>query len=143
MKNLPAVPFSVFIADGSAAVRQALRWALEGLSDLEVVGEAADGVETVRRVREVSPDILLLEIGLAEQDGCAVARALKSDASCPLIVFLTIHSDTVSQCRCFEAGADGFLPKTSEWSTLVALIRRLLAERESTTGSILSHDETK
>lgn len=131
MKNPPAVPYTVFIADGSVAVRQALRWALEGLPDLQVVGEAGNGTDTLRGVQEHSPDIILLEMDLAEQDGCAVARSLKAAPRCPVILFLTVHSDAVSQRQCFDAGADGFLTKTAEWTTLVASIRGLLGENAS------------
>ncbi len=131
MKNPPSVPYKVLIVDGSATVRQALRWAMEGLLDLKIIGEASQGEEALRYAQEHAPDIVILETDLAERDGYSVARALKSRYPSPLILFLTIHSDAVSQKRCFEAGADNFLPKASGWTALVALVRRMLEQSGS------------
>ena len=126
MKDPPSAPYTVLIADGSATVRQALRWAMEGLPDLQIIGEASQGEEALQFIQDRSPDIVVLEIDLAERDGLAVARALKSRLPAPLVLFLTLHNDVLSQTRCFAAGADGFLPKAEGWAALIALMRQLL-----------------
>ena len=143
MKNPPSAPYTVLIVDGSATVRQALRWAMEGLPDLQIIGEASQGEEALRLAQEHSPDIVILEIDLAGRDGYTVARALKSRRPSPLVLFLALHSDAVSQTQCYAAGADGFLPKTSGWTALIALVRRLLEQSNSTKPDSEEHETDK
>jgi len=125
----PEPPHKILIVDDSPAVREALRWALEDVSDLAVVAEAGDGVQALEWATRLAPDVVILDIELPGADGYMVARSLKALPNPPLVIFLTIHSDQTSWRRSFEAGGDGFVEKGAGWLALIAQIRRLLADR--------------
>jgi len=123
--------YTILLVDDIPTVRQALRWAFEDTDDMVVVGEAGDGPEALERAAVLSPDAVLLDIELPGLDGYAVARALKSAESPPIVIFLTVHSDPLSRQRSAEAGGDAFVEKGSGWSTLVEQVRHSLVHRPS------------
>jgi DNA-binding NarL/FixJ family response regulator len=120
-------PYRILIVDDAAAVREAIRWALEDEPGLAVVGEAADGVEAVARVQELQPDIAILDVEMPSLDGFAATRRIKAMARPPLVILLTIHGDSASRRRGLEVGADGFVEKGIGWPAFIAEIRRSLA----------------
>lgn len=134
MEIQPA-PYRILLVDDVSAVREALRWAFEGMPDMKVVGEAADGVEALAYAAVLAPDVVILDIGLPHLDGFAVAQQLKQGKKVPLIVFLTVHGDAASRQQATAAGGDGFVEKGAGWPTLITQIRRLLAERHILPGS--------
>lgn len=115
----------VLIVDDMPAVREALRWVLEETTDLIVVGEAHDGVEALEMAARLRPDIVVLDIELPRLDGYAVTRMLKARAQPPLIIFLTVHSDTSSRQRGKDVGVDAFVEKGAGWARLLAQMRQL------------------
>jgi DNA-binding NarL/FixJ family response regulator len=121
--------YRVLIVDDIPEVREALRWVLENEVDLEVVEEAATGVEALTSATALAPDVVILDIELPALDGYAVARTLKASAHPAVVVFLTMHSDPLSRQRALEAGSDGFAEKGEGWPALIAEIRRALAAR--------------
>lgn len=126
--------YRVLIVDDAPAVRESLRWAFDDTPDLIVVGEAGDGIEAIDRAYELEPDVVILDIELPRLDGYAVARWLKHSARPPVVVFLTIHSDSISRRRGAEAGGDGFAEKGIGWSALIGQIRQALAGRRHPGG---------
>jgi DNA-binding NarL/FixJ family response regulator len=125
----PTHLYKVFIVDDIAAVREALRWIIEDEADLTVIGEAGDGLEAVRRVTELLPEVVILDVELPGLDGYAVARRLKVLPQPPAIVFLTVHGDALSRQRAFEAGGDAFAEKGRGWLTLIDQIHLALTAR--------------
>ncbi|MEM7347194.1 MAG: response regulator transcription factor, partial [Chloroflexota bacterium] len=107
------------------AVREALCWAFEDTVDLAVVGQANDGNQVLDQVVALAPDVVILDIELPGRDGYAVAQQLKRLPHPPIIVFLTVHTDSTAQQRCFEVGGDGFVEKGAGWPALIQQIRRL------------------
>lgn len=123
MMEIRTHPYRLLIVDDAPAVREALRWALEEAPDLEVVGEAGDGVEALERVTGLTPDMVILDVEMPRMDGYAVARTLKGMISPPVIIFLSVHADPASRQRAADAGGDAFVAKGSGWDTLVEQIR--------------------
>jgi DNA-binding NarL/FixJ family response regulator len=121
----------VLIVDDAPAVREALMWLLENESDLEVVGEAADGPQALQRANELEPDVVILDIELPHMDGYEVTRALKELPEPPLVILLSVHGDPLSRKRGAEAGSDGFIEKGADWPQLVAHVRQVLADRSA------------
>ena len=119
----------VLIVDDAPAVREALMWLLENESDLEVVGEAADGREALERANELDPDVVILDIELPHMDGYEVTRSLKQMPEPPLVFLLSVHGDSLSRKRGAEAGSDGFIEKGADWPQLVARVRQALVDR--------------
>ena len=83
----------LLIADDHAIVRRGLRSLIETQHDLEVVGEAADGLEIIRLAGLRKPDIVILDIGLPKLNGIDVAARLQKLDPQPWVIILTMHTD--------------------------------------------------
>src|SRR5579864_4587388 len=104
-------------------IRQGIRTLLEMDPGVSVVGEAADGDETVRQVQSVAVDVLLLDIRMPGRDGIAVLRALSADDALPPTIILTTFDDSDVVLDGIRAGARGFLLKDVSYPQLLAAIR--------------------
>ncbi len=115
----------VLIADDQAMVRAGFRMILEMQNDMEIVGEAADGVETITAVKKLKPDIVLMDIQMPGMDGLEATRRIvemHSDVPTKVLILTTFERDDYI----FEAlrtGACGFLLKNATPEDLVAGIR--------------------
>ncbi len=108
----------VLIADDHGVVRKGLRVLLES-EGMEVVGEAGDGREAVRMAEELSPDLVVMDIGMPNLNGIeATAQIVKKNARTGVII-LSMHSDETYVLRGLTAGAKGYLLKDSAESDLV------------------------
>lgn len=104
----------VLVADDQALVRAGFRKILEGDSEIEVVGEAADGEEAIDLARVVDPDIVLMDIRMPKLDGIAATRALlAANAQRPRVLVLTTFALEDYVYEALRAGASGFLVKDS------------------------------
>jgi DNA-binding NarL/FixJ family response regulator len=114
----------VLIVDDSAGVRQDLRTVLTLADDLQVVGEAADGLAAIRQAQALRPDVVLLDLGMPVLDGCEAARQIK--ATCPgcRVIALTVHDCETARERAFQAGMDDFVVKGAPVEALVQAIRQ-------------------
>jgi DNA-binding NarL/FixJ family response regulator len=114
----------VLIVDDSPQVRQELRTLLSLAGDIEVVGEAADGLEAVRLTATLQPQVILLDLQMPVMDGYQAARQIK--ALCPTcrVVALTVYGDPASRSQALQAGVDVFLVKGAPLETLVHAISK-------------------
>jgi DNA-binding NarL/FixJ family response regulator len=108
------VPIRILIADDHALVRSGLRALLRAEPDLEVVGEAGDGAETVRLAAELSPDLVLLDVSMPGESGIATARRLKEAHPELAVLFLTMHEEEALLQEALDAGAAGYVIKRAE-----------------------------
>jgi DNA-binding LytR/AlgR family response regulator len=99
---------TVLIADDEPVARQVLREHVEGIPQLEIAGEASTGKETLQRILELEPDVVLLDQQMPELDGLAVVRSLRG-ANTPLIIFVTAYERHALEA--FEVGAVDYLLK--------------------------------
>jgi two-component system response regulator NreC len=102
---------------------------LEGEEDVEIIGEAASAEEAIQRVHELSPDVVLMDIGLPDVSGIEAAKRIKEQSSGTEVVALTIHEDEEYFFKMMEAGAVGYVPKRAAPEELLTAIR-LAAEGE-------------
>jgi len=117
----------ILIADDQALVRGGLRMILDAQPDLEVVGEAVDGREALQQARELSPDLVLMDVRMPELDGLeATRRLLDRDPSAKVIVLTTFDLDDYVY-EAIRAGASGFLLKSAPPQQLIAGIRTVMA----------------
>lgn len=117
----------VFIADDQMLIRQGIRTLLEMDAQMSVVGEAADGEETLAGLRAGAVDVLLLDIRMPGKDGLDVLRALSADGALPPTLILTTFDDSDVVLEGIRAGARGFLLKDVSYERLLAAIRAIAA----------------
>ena len=116
---------SVLLADDQALVRAGFRALLDDQEDIEVVGEAEEGEEAIKVTRELSPDVVLMDIRMPGLDGLAATRAITADErlSSVRIVILTTFELDEYVFEALRAGASGFLVKDTEPRELVRAVR--------------------
>ncbi len=111
----------VLIADDQALVRRGFRMVLEIEPDLEIVGEAADGLEAVALTRELAPDVVLMDVRMPNVDGVEATRRLTTDDRCHAkVIMLTTFDMDDYVYDALQAGASGFLLKDIQPELLVA-----------------------
>lgn len=114
---------TVIIADDQQLVREGFRAILEGLQDIEVVGEASDGAEAVELTRTLDPDVILMDIRMPELDGLEATRRLVQAGSTSKILILTTFDLNEYVYEALKAGASGFLLKDVPRDQLVTAVR--------------------
>jgi DNA-binding NarL/FixJ family response regulator len=113
----------VLIADDQTLVRDGFRMILDAQDDIEVVGEAADGLEAVARSRELRPDIVLMDIRMPGRDGLEATRELLRESPETHVLILTTFDLNEYVYEAMKAGASGFLLKDVPRSQLIEGIR--------------------
>ncbi len=117
--------YRILITDDHMLFRQGLRHLLESELDLEVVGEARDGEEAVRRAHELQPDMVLMDIGMPGLASFEAVRRIRKDHPAVKILFLTMYDDEDYLAQCLEVGASGFVLKDTPAEQLIAAIREV------------------
>jgi len=115
----------VLIADDHPLVREALRQALDGEEDMEVVAEAADGEEAVKLASELRPDAAVMDIVMPRLNGIEATRKIKQTAPDMAILILTAYDDDEYVLGLLEAGAAGYLLKSARGRDLAGAIRAI------------------
>jgi len=116
------VSIRILIADDHAVVRSGLRALLGADPDLEFVGEAGDGAETLRLVETLQPDLVLLDITMPPVNGIETAKQLKEKHPELLILFLTMHEDEALLHEALRAGGAGYVIKRAEETVILQAI---------------------
>jgi DNA-binding NarL/FixJ family response regulator len=117
----------VLIADDHGLVRAGLRSLLSTEPDITVVGEAADGAETLELATRLQPDVVLADISMPAPDGIEVARRLKAEMACCRTLIVSMHEDPNMLRDALAAGAAGYLVKRAIEPELSRAIRTVAA----------------
>ncbi len=120
----------VLLADDHTVIRTGLRLVLEQEPDLVVVGEAADGRQAVELADSLSPDVVVMDLGMPNLNGIEASRRITESHPKIGIVVLSMHSDETYVLRALKAGARGYLLKDSASEDLVRAVRAV-SERKS------------
>jgi NarL family two-component system response regulator LiaR len=115
----------VLIADDHPLVREALRQALDGEGDMEIVAEAAEGEEAVKLASELKPDVAVMDIIMPKLNGIEATRKIKEIAPDIAILILTAYDDDEYVLGLLDAGAAGYLLKSARGRDLVGAIRAI------------------
>ncbi|MDO8567636.1 MAG: response regulator transcription factor [Dehalococcoidales bacterium] len=113
----------VLIADDHAIVREGIRLILAAKEDIEVVGEAADGLQAIEQVRKLTPDIVLMDIAMPGLGGLEATLEIVKISPASKILVLTQYDDREYIYRFLKAGAAGYVLKRAAGSDLVAAIQ--------------------
>ncbi|MFD0227157.1 response regulator [Streptomyces hirsutus] len=119
----------VVLADDQALVRAGFRALLDAQQDIEVTGEAPDGAEAVRLIRELRPDVVLMDIRMPVLDGLAATRRITGDAGLAdvKVVMLTTFELDEYVFEAIRSGASGFLVKDTEPDELLRAVRAVVS----------------
>ena len=116
----------IVIAEDHKILREGLKSLLRTIDDLEIVGEAADGLEAIRCVEAYHPELLLLDLSMPKMNGISVIRDIKSRFPETKILVLTIHESEDYILESFHSGLDGYCLKDANYSELLIAIRSVL-----------------
>jgi DNA-binding NarL/FixJ family response regulator len=120
---------TIVLADDHNVVRQGLRAILEAQRGLRVIGEAGNGLEALRLVERLRPNVLVLDLMIPELGGLEVTRQLKKRLPKSSVVILSMHSDKSYVLEALRNGAAGYVLKDSSADELIKAVREAAANR--------------
>src|SRR5579863_4300746 len=123
----------IFLTDDHTLFRQGIRTLLSADPDLEVVGEAANAFDSVTESRQLRPDIVLMDIGMAGMSSFEATRQIRKERPETKVIFLSMYDDEDYLSECVDMGANGYILKESPADQLLTAIREV-----SRGGSYLS-----
>jgi DNA-binding NarL/FixJ family response regulator len=116
---------TVFLAEDHIVVREGLKELINGEEDMEVIGEAGDGEETVRLVKELKPALVLMDIAMPGTNGIEATRHIKQSLPQTSVLVLTAYDNPEFIFAAIEAGAAGYLLKNARRNELVSAVRAI------------------
>lgn len=123
MNNPLSNRIRVLIVDDHQVVREGLASVLQSKGDIEVVGMAADGKEAVKKARELTPDVVLMDISMPNMNGVEATRRIKKENPQIRVVVLTMYADEEYIFDLVSAGAAGYLLKDADSAQIAKAIR--------------------
>lgn len=126
----------IVLADDHALVREGLKRIVADAPDFSVVGEAADGTEVMRAVRELEFDVLVLDLSMPGRSGMELIKLVKAEKPRLRILVLSMHQETQYAVRAIKSGASGYLTKESAPAQLGEAIRKIAGGGASISGDV-------
>ncbi len=120
MKNI-----RILIADDHSMVREGLKQLIELEDDIEVIEQTGDGRETIDKIKEMMPDVVLLDINMPIMNGLEVLEVIKQENLNVKVLILTIHNEIEYLYKAVEIGVNGYVLKDSESDVLIKAIRSI------------------
>ncbi|MGD9307885.1 MAG: response regulator transcription factor [Desulfosarcina sp.] len=117
----------IFIVEDHRLFREGLKSMLRGRGDVDIVGEAKDGLEAIKKIRKVRPDLVLLDLSMPKMGGISVLKEVKRESVDIRILVLTIHESDQYVQEAFEAGADGYCIKDASRQELMIAVDSVLS----------------
>lgn len=117
----------ILLVDDHQVLREGLRSLLERQPEMEVAGEAGDGHTALQLVRDLRPDIVIMDVNMQGMDGIDATRLIVRDYPETKVLALSMYLRKVFVCEMFKCGASGYLLKESAFAEIVAAIRTILA----------------
>ena len=115
----------ILLAEDHAIVREGLRAMIEKESDMEVVGEAEDGLKVVQQATELNPDVVIMDISMPGMNGIEATRQIKATMSNIKVLALSVHDKREYVLDMLDAGVSGYLLKDCVCSELIQAIHRV------------------
>ena len=122
MQKVSAKKIKILVADDHPVVRKGLQSCLARQDRLKIVGEASDGDEALKKTRELSPDVVLMDISMPGMNGLAVTEVLRKDHPDVKVLILSVHNNRDYVFRIIQAGAHGFVSKEAAPDELLRAI---------------------
>lgn len=120
----------VLLVDDHAVVRAGYRHLLQSVSDIQVVAEAGSGEDAYRIYGDLHPDVTVMDISMPGMGGLESLRRIRAQHPAARVLVFSMHDDAVFPARAIEAGARGYLSKSSPPEALVEAVRTIAAGRK-------------
>lgn len=137
-----AAPISILLVDDHALFRSGIRSLLQRHSEFRIVGEAQDGVEGVKRAKQLQPQVILLDLNMPGMSGVEAMQLMLQDCPDSAILMLTVSEDAEDLRAALRAGATGYLIKNIDADYLVRAIHRAangeMVVAEAMTGKLIA-----
>jgi two-component system response regulator NreC len=127
---------TLVLAEDHHIVRQGIRSLLEAEADLKVIGEVSDGLEAIRMVESLHPDILVLDLMMGGLNGLEVARQVGKQSPKTAIIILSMYNNEAYVLEALKAGAKGYVLKDSTADELVKAVREAVIGRHYLSASL-------
>ena len=121
----------VLIVDDSALVRERLVGMLSQFDQIEVIGEAQDGLEAIDSIWKLSPDVVILDIRMPKSNGIKVLENINKDGPSPIVIVLTNCAYAQYREQCIKAGAHFFFDKSTEFDKIPDVLNRLILRSDT------------
>lgn len=118
-------PIRVLLVDDHPVVRAGIEGILSSQTDIEVVGEASDGIEAIRLNQTLRPDVILMDLQMPAMDGVTAIKAIREQANPPHILVLTTYDTDADIVQAIQAGATGYLLKDTPREDFFAAVRQV------------------
>ncbi len=133
---------SVLLADDHALMREGLKQLLELEADIQVIGEAVDGFDALHQIRQIAPDVVLMDIRMPTVDGIAITRQITQEFPSIAVIMLTMHREEQQMLQAMRNGARGYLLKSASSQEVAQAIRTVsqggMFIESSLTGAIVN-----
>ncbi|MBT0664620.1 response regulator transcription factor [Geobacter pelophilus] len=123
----------ILLVDDHAIFREGLRSLIEKEADMTVVGEAGNGIEAIRLARELSPDVVIMDISMPEMNGIEATKQIREARGDVKVLALSMESDRRFIVEVLDSGANGYILKDAPFSELADAVR-IVADNETYLG---------
>jgi two-component system, NarL family, response regulator NreC len=131
------MPIKCIVVDDHTLFRQGLRLLLESEADFQVIGEASDATQALQQVRELRPDVVLMDIGMRGMSSFEAARLVEKNYPATRLIFLTMYEDEEYLLQSLDVGASGYVLKDSPAPNLISAVREVYQGRKYVSPQVL------
>lgn len=121
---------TILVVDDFEPIRRFVCSALEQRAELQVIGQAADGLETIQKAEELQPDLILLDISLPKLNGIAAARQIRKLVPKSKILFLSEHTSPETVAEALSTGASGYVVKSDAGTELFEAVEAVIQGKQ-------------
>jgi DNA-binding NarL/FixJ family response regulator len=118
----------VLIADDSRLMRERIRETISIFSNVEIVSETENGIETLKELNKHTPDLAIIDIRMPDRNGLEILKEFRDNNSITKIVILTNYAYNQYKERAFENGADYFFSKTEDFDKIAVVVASILRD---------------
>ena len=130
---------TIVVADDHHVVRQGIKSLLKEVADFQVIGEAADGIEVVKLIERIQPDVLVLDLMMHGINGLEVTREVRKSSPRTAIVILSMYGNEAYVLEALRAGAKAYVLKESTTDELIHAVREVAAGRRYLSSTLSEH----
>jgi len=130
----------ILVVDDYQPWRRFISSTLQQYPELQLIGEASDGLEAVRKTQALQPDLVLLDVGLPKLNGIEAARQIRQLSAQPKILFVSQNHSADIALAALQSGATGYLVKSDAVGELIAAVRAVLQGKNFVSRSLAGSD---